>query len=111
MSSIQSATRTTATGLLVTVFLAAMSACATQANTASETNTAMNATVETSTAASPEEENQYKKLVCRTIKPTGSRFGERICMYPAQWEKYAGQGRKGLTDIQSKALTTNDPGG
>jgi hypothetical protein len=32
-------------------------------------------------------------------------------MRPEQWEKYAGQSRKGLEDIQRKALTTNDQGG
>ena len=56
-------------------------------------------------------EKPEKKLVCRRIKPTGSRMGERICMHPEQWEKYAGHSRRGLEDIQRKALTTNDQGG
>lgn len=97
--------------MLTTAFLVIMSACASQGDTTSDTSTAMNAIADTGEEAAPESENQYKKLVCRTIKPTGSRFGERICMFPEQWEKYAGQGRSALEKVQDRALTTNDQGG
>jgi hypothetical protein len=61
--------------------------------------------------AAAQQEDPAKKLICRRIKPTGSRMGERVCMRQAQWEKFAGRSRRGLEDIQRKALTTNDQGG
>ena len=80
---------------------------------APEATTAMNASVDdtaTETTA-PVEEEKSTKLICRKIKPTGSRFGERVCMRPEQWEKYAGHGKKELERIHSKGLTSNSPGG
>jgi hypothetical protein len=94
----------TATGILAMAFLAIMAGCASHGQTEStDGSTAMNAVAE--------DEQPEKKLVCRRIKPTGSRMGERICMRPEQWEKYAGHGQKTLDRVQRRALTTNDQGG
>lgn len=110
----------TISGLLAMAFLATAAGCASHGQpesvaAASQPANAVadsGATADGNTSeAATEEIPAEKKLICRRIKPTGSRMGERVCMRQAQWEKYAGQSRRGLEDIQRKALTTNDQGG
>lgn len=106
-------TKTTKIGLTTAVVLALTAGCASQdSSPAPEATTAMNASADdTATETTAPVEEKTTKLVCRKIKPTGSRFGERVCMRPEQWEKYAGHGKKELERIQSRGLTANPPGG
>ena len=106
MNVMQSAQRTTKIGLSV-AFLTMVLACASQGDSVSESGTAMNAIADTGTVAVAEAEDPSKKLICRRIKPTGSRFGERICMRQAQWEKYAGHARR---DLETMQRTKTNPG-
>lgn len=107
MSLMQSPLRTTKIGLSAAAFLTMVLACASQGDTASESGTAMNAVADTGTEAIAQAEDPSKKLICRRIKPTGSRFGERICMRQAQWEKYAGHARR---DLETMQRTNTNPG-
>jgi len=100
-------------GFTAVVMLAFTAGCASQgSSTAPEATTAMNVDSGANTeTTAPVEEKKTTKLICRKIKPTGSRFGERVCMRPEQWEKYAGHGKKETERIQSQGLTNNPPGG
>jgi len=90
------------------MFLTMMLACASQGDTADNSGTtAMNAVADSGAEAVAEAEDPSKKLICRRIKPTGSRFGERICMRQAQWQKYAAQGRR---DLETMQRTGTNPG-
>ncbi len=111
MKIMQSALRTTKIGLSAAAFLTMMLACASQGDTASESGTAMTAVADTGAEAVAEAEDPSKKLICRRIKPTGSRFGERVCMRQAQWEKYAGHGRRDLETMQRTGTNPGDAGG
>ena len=112
MNVMQSALRATKIGLSAVAFLTMLLACASQGDTASESGTAMNVVADTGTEAVAGAEDPSKRLVCRRIKPTGSRFGERICMRQAQWEKYADQGRRDLETMQrTKTNPGNSPDG
>ena len=128
MNVIRSAITATGTGLSVVAFLTMVLACASQGDTASESGTAMKAVADTGTEAAvdtgteaavdmgteavAEVEDPSRKLICRRIKPTGSRFGERVCMRQAQWEKYAGRGRRDLETIQRTGTNPgNNPDG
>ncbi len=112
MNFTKSAIRTTKTGLLAVAVLAITAGCASQGDTASESGTAMNAVADTGTEAVAQAEDPSKKLICRRIKPTGSRFGERVCMRQAQWEKYAGHARRDLETMQrTKTNPGNSPDG
>lgn len=111
----QAMTKTIKIGLTTAAVLAIAAGCATQgsstASDASDATIAMNAADDTGTQAAVPAEKKTSRLVCRKIKPTGSRFGERICMRPEQWEKYAGHARREIDRVQSKALTNNPSGG
>ena len=99
-------------GLTTAVVLAIAAGCASQGgSTAPEATTAMNASADTETQVAAPVEEKSTKLVCRKIKPTGSRFGERVCMRPEQWEKYAGHGKREIDRIQSQGLTNSPNGG
>ena len=100
-------------GLTTVVILAFTAGCASQGgSTAPDATTALNADAGTNTeTAAPVEEEKSTKLICRKIKPTGSRFGERVCMRPEQWEKYAGQSRKELDRVTRDGLQDNGSGG
>ena len=114
MTILQAMIKMTKIGLTTGVILAFTVGCASQgASTApvAEATTAMNVDSGTNTVATAPVEEKSTKLVCRKIKPTGSRFGERICMRPEQWAKYAGHAKKETERIQSQALTNNPPGG
>jgi hypothetical protein len=113
MTFIQLMTKTTRIGLSTALIFALAAGCASQGSSpAPEATTAMNVGADdTATETATLEEEKTTKLICRKIKPTGSRFGERICMRPEQWEKYAGHGKKELERIQSQGLTANPPGG
>ena len=113
MTFIQSMTKTTKVGLTTAVVLALTAGCASQDNSqAPEATTAMNVVAgDTATETTAPVEEKTTKLICRKIKPTGSRFGERVCMRPEQWEKYAGHGKREIERIQSQGLTNNAPGG
>ncbi len=103
----QSALRTTKIGLSAAAFLTMMLACASQGDTANDSVAAMNVAADSGTEPVAEAEDPGKKLVCRRIKPTGSRFGERVCMRQAQWEKYSSQGRR---DLETMQRTGTNPG-
>ncbi len=107
MNVMQSALTTTKIGLSAVAFLTMVLACASQGDTASKSGTAMNSVADTRSEAVAEAEDPSKRLICRRIKPTGSRFGERVCMRQAQWEKYAGQGRR---DLETMQRTKTNPG-
>ncbi len=111
MKIMQSALRTTKIGLSAAAFLTMMLACASQGDIASESGTAMTAVADTGAEAVAEAEDPSKKLICRRIKPTGSRFGERVCMRQAQWEKYAGHSRRDLETIQRTGTNPGNAGG
>jgi hypothetical protein len=112
MNPVKKVINTVAGGLLATVLLTLVAGCASRGDIAGDSTTAMSRVGHETTEIPVEgEDDPSKKLICRRIKPTGSRFGERVCMRAAQWEKYSGHGRKGVEDVQSKALTTNDQGG
>lgn len=100
--------------------------CASQSNTTSEASTplakideapvqttapAERGADDTATETTAPVEEKSTRLVCRKIKPTGSRFGERVCMRPEQWEKYVGHGKRETERIQSQDLSANPPGG
>jgi hypothetical protein len=107
MNVMRSAITATGTGLSAVAFLTMVLACASQGDIASESGTAMTAVADTGTEAVAEAEDPSRKLICRRIKPTGSRFGERVCMRQAQWEKYAGRGRR---DLETMQRTDTNPG-
>ena len=70
-------------GLTAAAVLAIATGCVSQgtgtASAASDSTVALNASADADTeSAAPEDEST--KLICRKIKPTGSRFGERVCM-------------------------------
>ena len=112
-------TKTIRIGLTTAVVLALTAGCASQdsgpapeAAAAPEVTTALNAGADdTATEATAPAEEKTTKLICRKIKPTGSRFGERVCMRPEQWEKYAGQSRKELDRVTRDGLQDNGSGG
>lgn len=115
MSIIRSAITATKTGLSSVAFLTILLACASQVDAVSDSGTAMSAVADSGTTAVAdagteavvEAEDPSKKLICRKIKPTGSRFGERVCMRQAQWEKYSDQGRR---DLETMQRTNTNPG-
>ena len=114
MTILQSMIKMTKIGLTTGVILAFTVGCASQgASTApvAEATTAMNVDSGTNTVATAAVEEKSTKLVCRKIKPTGSRFGERICMRPEQWEKYAGHSRRELDRVTRDGLQDNGAGG
>ena len=85
--------------------------CASQSNTTSEASTQLAKVDEAPVQTTAPVEEKSTRLVCRKIKPTGSRFGERVCMRPEQWEKYVGHGKRETERIQSQDLSANPPGG
>ncbi len=110
MTFIQNKIKAAKIGLAAAVVLAITVGCASQGgSTAPDATTALNAGADTATTAPAEEKTT--RLVCRKIKPTGSRFGERVCMRPEQWEKYAGHAKRETDRIQSQGLTNNPSGG
>jgi hypothetical protein len=107
MNIIRFAIRATKIALSAVTILTMMLACASQGDTADDSVAAMNVVADSGTEAVAEAEDPGKKLICRRIKPTGSRFGERVCMRQAQWEKYSGQGRR---DLETMQRTGTNPG-
>lgn len=49
-------------------------------------------------------------LICRTIKPTGSRFGQKTCLTKAEWAEITAGGKR-VTDKLLKGGMTGQPGG
>ena len=115
MNFMQATTKTIRIGLTTAAVLAIAAGCASQgsstASDASDATIAVNAADDTGTQFAAPAEQKTSRLVCRKIKPTGSRFAERICMRPEQWEKYAGHARKELDKVQSRGLTQSPSGG
>ena len=111
MKLMQTAVSTTKSGLLPIAILVLSAGCASQGEPAAEATTAMNVTDSGAVVEAAPEEKKSTKLICRRIKPTGSRMTERVCMRPAQWEKYSGQGRTELEKVQRDSLQRNMPGG
>ncbi len=112
MNIIRFAIRATKIAFSAVPVLTMMLACASQGDTADDSVAAMNVVADSGTEVVAKAEDPGKKLVCRRIKPTGSRFGERICMRQAQWEKYSDQGRRDLETLQrTNTNPGNSPGG
>lgn len=102
-------------GLFAVVFLAITAAYASQGDPRGETGAAMDAVTDTSTEAGTEAvapaEDSPNPQICRKIKPTGTRFGKRVCMTQAQWTMYANEGRRDLERLQSHTNPGNADGG
>ncbi len=101
-------------GLTAAAVLAIATGCVSQgigtASAASDSTVALNASANSDTESAALEDKSTK-LICRKIKPTGSRFGERVCMRPEQWEKYAGHSRRELDRVTRDGLQDNGSGG
>lgn len=102
-------------GLFAVSFLAIANVYASQGNSASESGAAMSAGAETDTeagtkAAAPAEDSPDPQI-CRKIKPTGTRFGKRVCMTQDQWTMYASEGRRNLESMQRNTNPGNPDGG
>ncbi len=49
--------------------------------------------------------NDPSRMICETIKITGSRLGrQRVCMTAAEWSEERRQTRQGLERLQSRGL-------
>ena len=100
MNFMQIATRIIKVGVLAVALLAITAACASHGDSAGDSGSAVSAVADTGTEAVAKAEDPSERLICRRIKPTGSRVSERVCMWQAQWEKYAGHSRRELKRLQ-----------
>ena len=63
-------------------------------------------------AASPESllvTDPSKKVVCRTITPTGTRFQRRLCLTQAEWDEMQREDREYGEKAQVKGVHTGNP--
>lgn len=51
------------------------------------------------------------RKICRTIKPTGTRFGERWCMTQAEWSKITDISRRETDKLQRGGMVGQPAGG
>ena len=98
--------------LLLLLFCGLVAAgCTTTVRPSQSTQVASSATARES-AASPESllvVDSSKKVVCRTITLTGTRFQRRVCATQAEWDEIQQDDREYGEKIQRKGVQTGNP--
>jgi hypothetical protein len=69
--------------------------------------TAVQAPVQGQPQAAPQPE---KKVVCRTVQVTGSRFPERTCETKLAWDKQEDEARRAAHDVIDRAVVNTTHG-
>lgn len=50
------------------------------------------------------------KLICKTVKPTGSRIGERTCYTAEKWEEMRTASREKMREVDARSGQQNPDG-
>ena len=88
-----------------------ISACTKTVRSSQSTPVAATATAQES-AYSPESllvVDPSKKIVCRTVTPTGTRFQRRVCATQAEWDGIQQEDREYGEKVQRKGVQTGNP--
>lgn len=104
-----------ASKFLIVAILGITVGCVSQGTPASDTDTVTAdtdpATADTRALAVSAAEEESEIRICRTMKPTGSRFGKRVCMTQEQWTDIADTSRGALEKLQRNTNPGNASGG
>lgn len=49
-------------------------------------------------------------MVCKSVKPTGSRIAERVCATQEQWDRAEQESKERKSDIERRQLNQNPDG-
>lgn len=60
--------------------------------------------------ASSEQPEAEETLICKNIRPTGSRIGEKICASKERWEKAEQEAKDKTSEVHRRSVMQNPDG-